>query len=388
VTRPFVTALLGLFLVACATTALQPIRDANVPLEEDEKRMWARVEQEQEKFEASGNLYRDAELEAYLTGVARKLQPPAVLRAIPFRVAVVKNPWLNAFAMPNGALYIHSGLLARLENEAQFAAVLGHEMVHVTHRHAIREFRSTQNKAAFLSTMSVTFGGVPVLGGIADLVGAFGTTAAITGYARDQEREADREGLDLMVQAGYDPTEAPKAFYEMKKEMDQEKIKELFFYSSHPRLQERIDNFESLTKTTYRDRQGGAKNADVFLKKIQMVVLENARLDLKAGRFHTARWGAEKYIAIRPNDPKGYYLLGEVRRQQAGEGDMQKAEQDYQKAVALDPAYPDPHKGLGLIQLRRGKTCVAKKSLESYLALAPTASDRAYIEGYIRQCAR
>jgi len=385
-TRPFVAVLLGFLLVACATTALQPIRDANVPLEADEKRMWARVEQEQQKFEASGYVYRDAELEAYLTEVAQKLQPPAVLRAIPFRVAVVKNPWLNAFAMPNGALYIHSGLLARLENEAQLAVVLGHEMVHVTHRHAIREFRSTQNKAAFFATMNVTFGGVPVLGGIADLVGAFGTTAAITGYARDQEREADREGLDLMVRAGYDPTEAPKAFHEMKKELDREKIKEPFFYSSHPRLQERIDNFESLTETTYRDRRGGTKNRDLFLKKIRLVVLENARLDLKAGRFQTARWGAEKHIAIRPNDPKGYYMLGEVLRQKAGEGDMQKAEQHFQKAVLLDPAYPDPHKGLGLIQLRRGKACLAKKSLESYLALAPAASDRAYIEGYIRQC--
>ena len=172
--RPFVTGLLGLVLVACATSSLPPIRDANVRLEEDEQRMWARVEQEQKKFDASGALYRDAELDAYLTGVARKLQPPAVLQVIPFRVAVVKNPWLNAFAMPNGALYIHSGLLARLDNEAQLAAVLGHEMVHVTHRHAIREFRSTQNKAAFFATMNVTLGGVPVLGGIADLVGAEG----------------------------------------------------------------------------------------------------------------------------------------------------------------------------------------------------------------------
>ncbi len=387
-TRPFVTGLLGVILVACATSALQPIRDANVPLEEDEKRMWARVEQEQKKFEASGALYRDAELEAYLTGLARKLQPPAVLQAIPFRVAVVKNPWLNAFAMPNGALYIHSGLLARLENEAQLATVLGHEMVHVTHRHAIRDFRSSQNKTAFLATMNVTLGGVPVLGAIADLVGAFGTTAAITGYARDQEREADREGLDLMVRAGYDPMEAPKAFHEMKKELDEEKLKEPFFYSSHPRLQERIDTFDSLTKTTYRDRLGGAKNADLFLKKIQRVVLENARLDLKAGRFHTAQWGAEKGIAIRPNDPKAHYLLGEVLRQKAGDGDVQKAGQHYQKAIALDPAYPDPHKGVGLILVKRGEACLAKKSLQSYLALAPTASDRAYIDGYIRQCPR
>ena len=386
--RPFVTGLLGLVLVACATSSLPPIRDANVRLEEDEQRMWARVEQEQKKFDASGALYRDAELDAYLTGVARKLQPPAVLQVIPFRVAVVKNPWLNAFAMPNGALYIHSGLLARLDNEAQLAAVLGHEMVHVTHRHGIRDFRSAQNKTAFLATMNVTFGGVPVLGGIADLVGAFGTTAAITGYARDQEREADSEGLDLMVRAGYDPAETLKAFEEMKKELDEQKIKEPFVYSSHPRLQERIESFESSMRTTYRDRQGGARNADVFLKKTQRAVVENAQLDLKAGRFRTAQWGAEKAIATRPNDPKAYYILGEVLRQKAGDGDMQKAGQHYQKAIALDPAYPDPYKGVGLIQLKRGEACQAKKSLQSYLALAPTASDRAYIDGYIRQCPR
>src|SRR5256884_5030877 len=157
--------------------------------------------------------------------------------------------------------------------------------------------------------MNVTLGGVPVLGGIADLVVAYGTTAAITGYARDQEREADREGLDLMVRAGYDPTEAPKAFHEMKKELDREKIKEPFFYSSHPRLQERIDNFESLTETTYRDRRGGTKNRDLFLKKIRLVVLEKARLDLKAGPFHTAPWGAAKHIALRPEHSEGYYVL-------------------------------------------------------------------------------
>jgi len=300
----------------------------------------------------------------------------------------VKNPWLNAFAMPNGALYVHSGLLARLDNEAQLATVLGHEMVHATHRHAIRDFRSSQNKTAVLATMNVAVGGVPLLGGIADLVGTFGTTAAITGYARDQEREADREGLDLMVRAGYDPAEASKAFFEMKKELDEQKTKEPFFYSSHPRLQERIENFESSMKTTYRDRQGGTKNTDVYLKKTQRLVLENAQLDLKAGRFGTAQWGAEKAIAIRPNDAKAYYLLGEVLRQKAGDGDMQKAGQHYQKAIALDPAYPDPYKGVGLLQLKRGETCQAKKSLQSYLALAPAAADRAYIDGYIRQCPR
>src|ERR1043166_9183059 len=71
-----------------------------------------RVEQGQHEFDAGGALWRDGELGAYLTGVARKLQPPAVLQVIPFRVAVVKNPRLNAFPVGNGALYLYSRLLS------------------------------------------------------------------------------------------------------------------------------------------------------------------------------------------------------------------------------------------------------------------------------------
>lgn len=371
------TILFCIVLAGCATTALPPVTSRDFVLEDDEKRLWLRSEEEEKVINKSGLIYRDEELEAYLNGIAKKLQPSEVFAHIPFRIMVIKNHLLNAFAFPNGVIYIHTGILERMENEAQFATLLAHEMTHATHRHLVKEFRDIKNKTAFLATVSVTTGG---LGGL----GALGTLAAVTGYSRELETEADNEGLKLMISAGYDPYEAPKLFTHLKKEVEDEKIKEPFFFGTHPRLQERIENYDTFIKTQYPEQKGGIKNSELFLKKIHKMILDNAWLDLKVGRFKIAQKGAEKYLTIKPNDAAAYYLLGEIFRQRADKGDTEKAKEHYQKAISTDPSYPDPYKGIGLICYKQGEKHLAKKYLEQYLSFSPQASDRAYIEEYIK----
>ncbi len=378
----------GLLGGGCATASLPPVTGPNFAFAEDEKRMWTRVEEAQKQLDEGGMLYKDPGLTAYLGAVARKLQPPEVLKAIPFKVAVVSSPMLNAFALPNGGVYVHTGILARFDNEAQLATLLGHEMTHATHRHAIKGQRDLKSKAAVAAVVTTTFGGLPGVGGLATLLGDLGTTAAITGYSRDLEREADVVGLALMVKAGYDPAEAPKLFYELKREVEAEKIDEPFFYATHPRLAERIDTYESLLEREYRDRRGGAKNEAVFLEKTARVVLDDARMELKAGRFAVAQRSADKYIGIRPRDAQGAYVLGEVFRQRWEAGDADRAKAQYQKAIALDRTFADANKGLGLIHFKRGEKRMAKSAFEQYLVLAPKAPDRAYVEETIRQCAQ
>lgn len=376
----------GLLLAGCATTSLAPVTGAGVAFEADEQRLWRRSEEEQRTLDRSGLLYVEAELDAYLNQVARRLQPREVYRSIPFRIRVISNPRLNAFAFPNGVIYLHTGLLARLDNEAQLAMVLAHEMTHATHRHAVKEFRDTKNKTAWLAGVQTALGGLPGVGGLAGVLGEIGTAAAVTGYSRDLEREADVEGLSLVVGAGYEPREALKLFQTLKRDAEQEKVEVPFFYASHPRLEERLETVDALLRTAYGDRRGGMTNAAVYLGKTSRVVLENARMDLKAGRFEAARQGAEKYLARKPNDARGHYLLGEIFRQ-GGEGETgEQARGHYQRAIALDRSYPDPHKGLGLLYFEGGQKQQAKKSLEAYLSLSPAAGDRAYVEEYIRLC--
>jgi predicted Zn-dependent protease len=379
------TVLATILLAGCASRALQPVTGSDTALEADETRLWQRSEEEQRALERSGLLYAGDELEAYVNQVARRLAPSEVYTRIPFRVRMLANPRLNAFAFPNGVIYIHTGLLARLDNEAQLAALLGHEMTHATHRHAIRETRDTKNKRAWLAGIQTTLGGLPGIGGLASVLGEIGATAAVTGYSRDLERQADVEGLRRAVTAGYDPAEAPKLFHMLKREAEQEKVQAPLFYATHPRLQERIATYEDMLRTEFRDRRGATHEA-VFREKTSRVVLDSAWMDLRAGRFDAARQGAQRYLARRPNDARGHYVLAETMRQQGERAVAMQAIPHYLKAIAVDRSYPEAHRGLGLVHFQLGEKPQARRALETYLSISPQANDRAYIEEYIRLC--
>jgi len=373
------------FAAACSTPANLPLATDNSGID-DEKRLWQRSEDEQKVLTQSGLIYRDDQLDDYLNQVARKLQPPEILEHIPFRIMVIKSPYLNAFAFPNGVIYIHTGILARMDNEAQLAALLGHEMTHCTHRHALKTLTHFKSKSDFLAGVRgslIQFSGI---GKVVNQLGSLGSKAAVSGYRRDLETEADLVGLQLMAKAGYDPNEALRLFEYLKRELEEANTQEPFFFGCHPRLQERVENCKNFLKTRYQKEETGIKNKGVFLTKLHKVILDNAWLDLKAGRFHSAQRGAEKYLKIEPNDAGVYYLLGEVFRQRAKADDTHKAKAYYKKAISLDPFYPDPHKAIGLIYYKDGEKTLAKKSFGQCLSLSPHRADKAYIVGYLKKC--
>ena len=110
-----------------------------------EKRLWLQAEQEQALLEASGIIYENQKLDHYLQQIIAKIAPPDAKKKLTFRVRVITDPFLNAFAFPNGVIYIHTGLLARLDNEAQLAALLAHEVSHCTQQHSLRAIKGPEN---------------------------------------------------------------------------------------------------------------------------------------------------------------------------------------------------------------------------------------------------
>jgi len=381
----FLLLILCSLTAGCLTTSLPPVTE-DFGLEDDEKRLWQRSKEEQRVLNNSGLVYRDNEIEDYLNKIARNLQTPEILARIPFRIIVIKNPYLNAFAFPNGVIYIHTGILARMDNEAQLATLLAHEMTHCTHRHALRAFRDRKNKAIDLAAVQQNQIGCDGAVDLLALLGSTGCMAAVTGYSREFETEADMVGIRLVVKAGYDPNEAPKLFEHLTKELAEEKIREPFFFGTHPKLRDRIENYGNFLDTRYQGKRTGTKNSEVFLTKLHKVILDNAFLDLKAGRFSTAQRGAKKYLRIKPNDPRAYYLLGEISRQRKKQNDTDRAKAYYKKALSIKPSYPDPLRAIGLLYYKEGKKTLAKRSFESYLSLSPHAPDSAYIKQYLAQC--
>ncbi len=371
----------------CASTQVTPVSSEDFTrFEDDEKRLWVRSEEEQEVLDESGFIYEDAELEGYLNDVAKKIEPPNVYEVIPFRVKVIKNPHLNAFAYPNGVIYIHTGILARMENEAQLATLLAHEMTHSTHRHALSGFRDFKNKAAFFATLQVATAGFGGYADLANLLGYLGTMASITGYSRELESEADSVGFSLMTNAGYDPEESPKLFVHIKKELEEEKISEPFFFGTHPRIRERIESYEKLLNTMDTDTKGGVVNREIFQEKTQRMLVDNAVLDLKAGRFNAAMRGVEKFMTLQPGNAEACSLLGDIFSERREEGDLEKAIENYEKARDADPSFPGSYRGLGLIYYKQGNKSLAKENLERYIALSPGTQDRKFMESLIEKC--
>jgi hypothetical protein len=159
-------------------------------------------------------LLPDQRVQDYVAAVGRRLVPAYQAASaandpghIPFEFHVVIDKNFNAFATPNGIVVVNSGLLTLLENEAQLAAVIGHEIAHATHEHTWRQQQYHKNARL----------GIAVAGAVASAYGLNGVVNATTlinaaivnGHQRTLENQADRIGLQYMVAAGYDPREAP-----------------------------------------------------------------------------------------------------------------------------------------------------------------------------------
>ena len=344
-------------------------------LEEDEKRLWNRSKELVERLDKSGELYRDPVLTAYVNDVAKKLVPENLKqRGLSFQIKILKNPLMNAFALAHGTIYLHTGLLAKMENEAQLATLLGHEMSHAIDRHQLQQFRTVQNTAGTLTAIQIIFMPFGVFGSIGSLLAAGGALAAVSGYSRAQETEADTQGLALTVAAGYDPKEAPRLFDHLKRDLEESKKDEPFFFGNHPRLAERKDSYNRLLEEKYAG-VAGAKGAEGFMERISNLLLDNAAFDMSLGRFALAQEAIEKFLQNQPRSGTGHYYLGEVWRQKNPDGDLAKAENEYKEAAEYDPALAPPHRGLGLIWLKLGKKQDAKRAFEKYLSLAPTAAE-------------
>lgn len=149
-------------------------------------------------------IYQDAELAAYVTRVGQRLASVSHRPELEYTFTIIDSPDINAFALPGGYVYINRGLMTFLTSEAQLAAVLGHEIGHITARHAVRQQtagRASNVLTATASVASVLTTGTNVLGETASLFGG----ALVSGYGREMELEADGLGAEYLRKAGYDP---------------------------------------------------------------------------------------------------------------------------------------------------------------------------------------
>ncbi len=192
----FIASLVTL-LGACAANPVTGEQDFVLMSEEQEISLGRRYSSEITKEMPP---YDDPGLERLVQEVGERLAANSHRPDLIYRFTVLDSTSVNAFALPGGYIYITRGLLAYLNSEAELAAVLGHEIGHVTARHSVRQ-HSTATMAGILGAVVAGASGVQGADTLADLAG----TALVRGYGREHELEADRLGADYLAKTGYDP---------------------------------------------------------------------------------------------------------------------------------------------------------------------------------------
>jgi predicted Zn-dependent protease len=193
-------ALLALLPFGCAENPVSGKQNFVLMSEQDEINAGRKADQEVREEYSN---YDAPALQAYVNRIGQRLAASSHRPNLNYKFSVVDSPEVNAFALPGGYVYITRGIMAYLNSEAELAAVVGHELGHVTARHSVR-----QMSASTAANLGVMLAGilVPELGGQAgqQLLGGLGQ-ALLSGYGRDHELEADRLGAEYLARTGYDP---------------------------------------------------------------------------------------------------------------------------------------------------------------------------------------
>jgi len=202
---------------------------------------------------------KDPTLTAYVNAVGKRLMASreAMASGFPFTFEVVADPSINAFALPGGPMFINTGLLRAVDNEAQLAGVMGHEMSHVILRHGTNQ----ASKANLIELPAMLAGQIAGSGGmmgqLAQLGIGVGANSVLLKFSRTAESQADLMGSHLMAEAGYDPIEMARFFEKLNAEGGSRAPQ---FLSDHPNPENRSKAIEQeaarLPEQTYRYQTG------------------------------------------------------------------------------------------------------------------------------------
>ena len=383
-----VLALLAVLAVtACATRrgtpgALADIQAGQRPaLDSDEAGLWMQMDRVEQSLRTSGRLVTDAAVRATLRDIICKL---AREHCADIRLYVVQTPHFNASMAPNGAMQVWTGLILRADNEAQLAYVLGHELGHYLRRHSVQRWRDirTKTNVATVFTVLTAAAGQGYVGSLAQLI----ALGSILQFSRDNEREADEIGLELMVQAGYDPREAAKIWEALDKERRAGKDSEpLVFFATHPPTDERIATLNELARKTYTPDRDWADGRQAYMVMVRPLRATLLRDELRRRDFARTQVLFERLLAAEPASGQLHFFQGELYRLRNDDGDPARALESYERALAAGGAPPETNRAAGLLLMRQGAKERARAAFDRYLTEAPDAEDKAMIQSYLEQ---
>lgn len=339
------------------------------------------------QFSSDYGPLQDAGLNNYIQSVGQKMAGKTHRPYMPYSFKGVNATYINAYAFPGGSIAATRGILLKLGNEAELAALLGHEMGHVNARHTASQMSLGMMTQALVGGVSMYAGSKSAsLGKLASSLGMIGTGALLASYSRDNEREADALGMEYMVQTGYG-TDGFVGLMKMLNNMAHRKTSaaELLF-ATHPMSSERYNQAVQAAKVEY----AAAENYPVYrerymdhtagLRKTRGAIEDLQKGEKKmGGRQYTA---AESFFGMAlkkaPSDYAGLVMMAKC---QLALKNHARAVKYAGKAREIYPQEAQACHVLGYAMIRKKNHDAALEEFAEYERLLPGNPNTIFFKG-------
>jgi len=384
--KPVLVAALCLALAACGTNPVTGRKEIQFVSESQELQIGAK-EYAPTRQSQGGDLKVLPELTAYVSEVGQKLAAVSD-RPLPYEFVVLNSSVPNAWALPGGKIAINRGLLTELDNEAELAAVLGHEIVHAAARHGAKaQERGTLLQVGMVAAqVGVAMSDVGATAGNLMVMGAgVGSQLVSTKYGRDAELESDLYGMRYMQRAGYDPRGAvtlQEKFVKLSAGDGRNRNWIEGLFASHPPSPERVARNEATLAEL--GNPGGELGRERYTARVAPLLAMKPAYDKADQALALARKNdlagakrlADEAARLAPKEARFPQLQGDIALAQKN---PQAALAFYQQSIALDDGYFASHLGAGSARYQLGTGDRGEADLTRSAKLLPTAPALYYL---------
>lgn len=303
-----------------------------------------------DKLEKSQLLIRNEKVNSYITNLGRKILSKSDKAPFDFQFFVIRSSAINAFATPGGYVYVNRGLLNLVDKESELAGILAHEIAHVNARHIASIIEKSQKLG--VATLAAILAGA-FLGGGSDVAAAVTSFSIATAtslnlkYSREHEEEADRLGLNYLVNAGYDGT-AMLDFLKTMRRYEFYSNSVPSYFLTHPGTDERIRYLDASIQTTYSRK--GADSIIGNLKRIQTILMFGER-NLEVSLHHF-----QNELKKDPRDVDALYGLAVIQEKL---GRSSESIATFRLALSISPDDDDILRDLGILYFKMGRSSEA-----------------------------
>lgn len=286
---------------------------------------------------------QDDRTNRYIADVGKAIDARSHRPGMPYNYRALNANYVNAYTFPAGSIGVTRGILTEMNDEAELAALLGHEVGHVNARHtAQRQGQAMVAQAALVGLQAGVAGSrYASFGGLVGLAGQVGASALLSSYSRSNEREADALGMEYMNRAGYPPDGMVRLHQLLVSQHKSQPSLLQTMFSTHPMAEERVENAQALARTKYASTAGASPRRERFMDETSRVRAlkptiqgcQRGEAALSKQSFPQAEEGFQAALGHTPNDYAANVLMAQAlvaqRRHDQARGFIERARSVY-----------------------------------------------------------